>query len=106
MFSIYDDFAIGKTTTEYETSWRFIEELFRKRFRAKVPFVTMVTNSTDKEEWGNAWEKICTKIIEVAEVHEKEDEKLNSSRSEKSKDKRRSSTSAADKESKSKKEDS
>lgn len=67
MFATYDEFAKDRTSTEYETGFRFIEDLFKKRFHGKVQFETLVTNSTDKEEWGKTWEKISEKIIEVAD---------------------------------------
>jgi GTPase SAR1 family protein len=100
MFATYDDFAHDRTTSTYETSYRFIEDLFKKRFHGKVQFETLVTNSTDKEEWGKSWEKISAKIEEVADEKSK-CEKSSTPRSEKTA-KRRNSASSNDGSTKSK----
>jgi guanine nucleotide-binding protein subunit alpha len=64
IFTNYPDFAKGRaaTETEFEKSWRYIEDLFKKRFSGKVPFETFATNSTDKENFNRAWDKIAVYV--------------------------------------------
>jgi len=65
MFVIYDDFAKGKGDNKLELGWKFLEDLFRKRFHAKNDFETFTINSTDKNEFERVWVHITGKIDKI-----------------------------------------
>jgi len=69
VFTNFDEFAKSQssTMTEYDKSWKYIEDLFRKRFHGSVPFDTLVLNSTDKENFSAAWTKVIENITKVVE---------------------------------------
>jgi len=69
VFTNFDEFSNSQpsTQTEYENSWRYIEDLFKKRFHGGVPFETHVLNSTDKENFSLAWDKVVVNIEKVVE---------------------------------------
>jgi hypothetical protein len=66
MFVGYNDFAKERSgASEFEIGWKFMEDLFMKRFNGKVQFETLVTNSTDKADFDRVWLHISEKIQKI-----------------------------------------